>query len=59
MNNETTLSALEAARLEPRCECEEGEAFCPLHDDEDDAVDWEKDAEERAELREERDSYRD
>lgn len=36
------------------CTCEDGTGFCPEHDDEDEAIDWETAAELRAELREER-----
>lgn len=47
----------EAAYLtppEPECQCEEGEGFCPVHDDEEEAIDWEREQEIRDELREER-----
>lgn len=45
------LSAIEE---DERCTCEDGTGFCPEHDDEDEAIDWETSAEYRAELREER-----
>lgn len=47
-----------AARFEEpedeECTCGDGLDFCPLHDDEEDAIDWERDAEDRAERRAER-----
>lgn len=59
MSNATVLSALESARLEPpeddECTCADGEDFCQVHDDPDEAVDWEKLEEDRAERKAERD----